>query len=136
MQHIYITEADAARLREMIAQGLPSLSAKDQPCLQSLEQELARATVVPAGEVPRDVITMHSKVRLRDLDSREEMTYTLVFPEEADTAAGKISVLAPIGTALIGCKVGDTVIWKVPAGVRRLSVKAIIFQPESSGGKG
>ena len=135
MQHIYITEADATRLREMIAQGLPSLNAKDQPYLQSLEQELARATVVPAGEIPRNVITMHSKVRLRDLDSREEMTYTLVFPDEADPAEDKISVLAPVGTALIGCKVGDTVTWKVPAGVRRLSVKAIVFQPESSDDK-
>ncbi len=132
MQHIYITEADAGRLREMIAKGLPSASVKDQHYLQALELELGRATVLPADEIPKGVVTMHSEVRLRDLDSRDEVKYSLVFPEEADSAMGKISVLAPIGTAMIGCKVGDTISWKVPAGVRRLKVMAVVFQPEAS----
>jgi regulator of nucleoside diphosphate kinase len=132
MQHIYITENDLRRLQDMMSQR-EKIESKDQSYLQSLEQELARATIVPSDKIPRDVITMHSKVRLRDLDSHEDMIYVLTFPDEADAATNKISVLAPIGTALIGCKVGDTITWKVPAGIRRLKAVAIIYQPEASG---
>lgn len=132
MQHIYISENDFRRLHDMMTQGEKNGN-KDQPYLQSLEQELARATIVPSDKIPRDVITMHSRVRLQDLDTQENMTYVLTFPDEADAAANKISVLAPIGTALIGCKVGDTITWKVPAGIRRLKVRGIIYQPEAAG---
>jgi len=132
MQHIYIAENDLRRLHAMMSQGGKAMS-KDQPYLQSLEQELARATIVPSDKIPRDIITMHSQMRLQDLNTKENMTYTLTFPDEADAATNKISVLAPIGTALIGCKVGDTITWKVPAGIRRLKVMAIIYQPEAAG---
>ena len=132
MQHIYITENDFRRLHDMMSQGGTNGS-KDQTYLQSLEQELARATIVPSDKIPRDVITMHSRTHLQDLDTKEDMTYTLTFPDEADAAANKISVLAPIGTALIGYKVGDTITWKVPAGIRRLKVIKIIYQPEAAG---
>ncbi|MFH1969951.1 MAG: nucleoside diphosphate kinase regulator [Verrucomicrobiota bacterium] len=132
MQHIYITENDFRRLHDMMSQGEKAIS-KDQAYLQSLEQELARATIVPSDKIPGDVITMHSQARLQDLDTQEDMTYTLTFPDEADTAAHKISILAPIGTALIGYKVGDTITWEVPAGARRLKVMEVIYQPEAAG---
>ncbi len=76
---------------------------------------------------------MNSKVHLLDLETKEEMTYTLVFPDAADIIAGKISVLAPIGTAMLGYRAGDTFSWEVPAGVRRIEVLAILYQPEASG---
>jgi regulator of nucleoside diphosphate kinase len=76
---------------------------------------------------------MNSTACLEDLDTEEEETYTLVFPENADLGQGKISVLAPIGTAMLGYEVGDTFEWEVPAGKRRLRVKRIIYQPEASG---
>ena len=132
MQHIFITDRDYQRLIDMIAIERTTTN-KDQAYLQSLEQELARATLVPPDKIPRDVITMHSKTRVQDLDSREEMTYTLTFPDEADAATNKISILAPIGTALIGLKTGDTITWKVPAGTRRLNVIKIMYQPEAAG---
>ncbi|MFH1476321.1 MAG: nucleoside diphosphate kinase regulator [Verrucomicrobiota bacterium] len=132
MQHIYITENDFNHLQNMMAQG-GKAPGKDLPYLQSLEHELARATIVPSDQIPKNVITMHSQARLQDLDTKEDMTYTLTFPDKADAAANKISVLAPVGTAMIGCKVGDTISWEVPAGARRLKVISIIYQPEAAG---
>jgi regulator of nucleoside diphosphate kinase len=105
----------------------------DPADLAELAGELARAQVVPSAQVPADVITMNSTVCLVDLESGEEMTYTLVFPNEADIDQDKISVLAPIGTAMLGYRVGDTLEWKVPGGVSRLKVKQILYQPEANG---
>jgi regulator of nucleoside diphosphate kinase len=79
------------------------------------------------------VITMRSKARLLDIDSGKEVVYSLVFPNEADLEKGKISVLAPIGTAMIGYKVGDIIEWEVPAGLRRLRVEEVLYQPEAAG---
>ncbi|MDL1898635.1 transcription elongation factor GreAB, partial [Anaerolineae bacterium CFX7] len=92
-----------------------------------------RATVVAPQDIPNDVITMNSVVQLQDIDTKEEEVYTLVFPENADLAKGKISIFAPIGTAMLGYRVGDLFEWKVPAGTRRLRVKKILYQPEGSG---
>ena len=76
---------------------------------------------------------MRSTVRLKDLVSGEANTYSLVFPSEADFSQGKISVLAPIGTAILGYKSGDTIEWPVPSGVRKLKIDKILYQPEAAG---
>ena len=76
---------------------------------------------------------MNSSFKLRDLDTGGVMTYKLVFPADADFAEGRISILAPIGTAMIGEKVGNAVEWYVPAGTRRLRVEEILYQPEAAG---
>jgi regulator of nucleoside diphosphate kinase len=94
---------------------------------------LNRSLRIAAHKVPPDVITMHSKAHLTDLDSREELVYTLVFPNEADIRQDKISVLAPIGTAMLGYRVGDIFEWPVPDGIRRLQVKSLLYQPETAG---
>jgi regulator of nucleoside diphosphate kinase len=101
--------------------------------LEGLESELSRGQVVAPAEVPADVVTMNSKVALRDLDTDEEMEVTLVFPRDADLSQGKVSVLAPIGTAMLGYRVGDTFSWPVPDGIRRLKVEKILYQPEAAG---
>jgi regulator of nucleoside diphosphate kinase len=98
-----------------------------------LISELNRASVVPSREIPSSVITMNSRVTLLDLDTQEEETYTLVFPEDLEKTEGSVSVLAPIGTAMLGYKVGDVFEWEVPAGKRRLRVERIDYQPEASG---
>ncbi|HET9961437.1 MAG TPA: GreA/GreB family elongation factor, partial [Nitrospiraceae bacterium] len=74
-----------------------------------------------------------SRVRLKDLETNEEKVYTLVFPSEADLSQQKISVLAPIGTAILGYRIGDTVEWRVPAGVKNMRIEDILFQPEAEG---
>lgn len=131
-KNIYVTENDAKRLQTLLEVAKQSqYYGSDE--LQKLGAELNRAIVVASKDVPRDVITMNSKVRLLDLETKEEMTYTLVFPDEADFAEGKISVLAPIGTAMLGYRAGDTFSWQVPAGIRRIKILAILYQPEASG---
>ena len=85
--------------------------------------------MVPRAEIPPDVVTMGSTVRLTDLQTGEEETYTLVYPNDADIDENKLSVLAPIGTALLGYRAGDVVEWPVPAGVRRFRVEEVLSQP-------
>jgi regulator of nucleoside diphosphate kinase len=129
---IYITEYDMVRLRNLLEDEKAS-GYRGRDDLKELEAELNRGTVVAPQEVPGDVVTMNSKARLIDLDTGEEMVYTLVFPGDADIEQNKISVLAPIGTAMLGYRVGDTFEWQVPAGLRRLRVEEILYQPEAAG---
>jgi regulator of nucleoside diphosphate kinase len=129
---IYITEYDLKRLRQLI-EDARRVEPRGNEYLDSLDDELARGKVVAPTEVPPDVITMNSRVHLVDQDTGEEMVYTLVFPQEADLDQARISVLAPIGTVMLGYRVGDTFAWHVPDGVRRLQVKQVLYQPEASG---
>jgi regulator of nucleoside diphosphate kinase len=130
---IYITELDRQRLEKLIELAGERSRRANHLYLSRLEEELERAETVTPAEMPPDVITMRSKVRLSDLDTGEEMIYTLVFPSEANYDEGKISVLAPVGTAMLGYRVGDVIEWQVPSGVRRLKVEEIIYQPEAAG---
>jgi regulator of nucleoside diphosphate kinase len=125
---IYITESDMAKLKPLVERMTNS---RDD--LRVLQSELEHARTVPPKEVPQDVITMNSKARLRDLETNEEMIYTLVFPENADVEQDKISVVAPIGTAMLGQRVGDEFEWEVPAGTVRLRVEEVLYQPEAAG---
>lgn len=128
-RHLFITEGDMEMLEGLIEIG----SGKDTAYLLSLEDELQHAHVVTSDKIPHDVITMNSTVRLKDLDSGAEKTYTLVFPERARTTPDAISILAPIGTALIGYREGDVIEWDVPGGTKRLKVMEVIYQPERTG---
>ncbi|MFP4481962.1 MAG: GreA/GreB family elongation factor [Thermovirgaceae bacterium] len=92
-----------------------------------------KAVMAPAKDIPKDLITTNSTVSLVDLYSNTESVCTLFFPEETDSAAGKIAILAPVGTALPGYIVGDVIEWEGPAGKRRLEVKEILDPPEASG---
>ena len=131
-RQIVITEFDLERLQELIEE-MQDQPTRDNRYLDELSEELLRAEVVPPEEIPPQVITMNSRVRLQDLDSKADLEYTLVFPAEANLDQGKISVLAPVGMAMIGYRVGDTISWKVPAGAKRLKVKKILYQPEAAG---
>lgn len=127
---IYITEPDMKRLQDLLSSATTD---RDKAHLSELAQEVSRSIVVPQNSIPNDIITMNSKVRLKDMDTGKEAIYTLVFPANADAARNKISVLAPIGTALIGYRVGDVISWEVPAGVKRLKVEEVMYQPEAAG---
>lgn len=105
----------------------------DREYVNTLEAELKRAEIVDPKRIPANVITMRSKVRLKDLVSGESKIYSLVFPTEANFSEGKISVLAPIGTAILGYKLGDSIEWTVPSGLRKLKVDEILYQPEAAG---
>jgi regulator of nucleoside diphosphate kinase len=131
-KQIVITEQDRKRLIDLILDA-QSGEYRGSIYLDQLRGELHRAQIVTTQDIPADTITMNSKVALLDLDTQEEEIYTLVYPENADSAEGKISVLAPIGTAMLGYRVGDVFEWDVPAGKRRLKVDRILYQPESAG---
>lgn len=129
---IFITEYDLARLEELL-EKVSTEDSRDSKHLNELGDELLRAEVVEPRDIPADVITMNSQVCLKDLDSGEELVYTLVFPNDARLEENRISILAPVGTALLGYRVADTIKWKVPGGIRRLKVKKMLYQPEASG---
>jgi regulator of nucleoside diphosphate kinase len=127
---IVITETDMKKLEALVNASRPS-GKLDRQHLDELEEELNRAKVTTSENVPRDVVTMHSRVRVTDLASGKELVYQIVFPREADISKGKISVLAPIGTALLGYAVGSEIEWSVPSGTRKFRVDAIEYQPEA-----
>lgn len=128
---IYITEQDLERLRKLVIQRRASEGSSEY--LRKLQGELEKAVVVDPAAVPDDVVTMRSTVELVDLDTGGKEIRTLVFPDEADVEQAKVSVLAPIGTAMLGYRVGDTFEWKVPVGTRRLQISRILYQPEAAG---
>jgi regulator of nucleoside diphosphate kinase len=129
---IHITAFDLERLRRLLSNA-QATEYRESEYLEKLKMELDRAMIVTPQEIPPTVVTMNSTIELVDMDTKETETYTLVFPEDADISKGKISILAPIGTAMLGYEIGDVFEWEVPAGKRRLRVERIIYQPEASG---
>ena len=118
---IFITREDVEKLRHLIEIS-GGMRSKDRGSIEALEDELDRAEIVDANGIPPNVVTMNSKVRLKDLDTGEEKVYRLVFPNRSLQGEDALSVLAPIGTALLGYTAGDVIEWRVPKGIRRLQV--------------
>ncbi len=129
-RNIIITAPDHKKLSDLITEG--NLSERERGEALALERELARARIVAPDAVPPDVITMNSRAELLDLDTGERMEFTVVFPDETDLDEGRISVLAPVGTGMLGYRVGDTFERRAPYGMRRLKVIDVTFQPEAS----
>jgi regulator of nucleoside diphosphate kinase len=128
---IHVTESDMLRLRELIgsAHGADN---RDRPYLSALASELDQAVVLSPDEIAPDIVTMNSRVRLRD--GRRTWIMTLVFPELADPEEGNISVLAPLGAAILGCHVGQHVEFRVPDGeTRSCDIVSVLYQPEAAG---
>lgn len=119
-----ISLSDHERLRLLVDTVIKS-QPRLRETLQPLRTELERADVLPPEVIPPGVVVMGSKVEVEDRESGEVDTYTLVYPERADTAAGRISILAPIGMALIGFAEGDTFIWRTPGGPRQLLIRKV-----------
>lgn len=130
-QTIVVTDRDFWRLNALVRAQTADYD-RDQDHIDRLEEELVRSVPVAAAEVPSDVVTMHSRVTVRDLDAGISRTYTLVFPHEADLPSGRLSVLAPLGTALLGYRVGDEIEWPMPGGVRRIRIEGVRQTPSPS----
>jgi len=129
---IFITKFDLMRLEDLLAVAY-EFDFRNRKDLETLDNELANAKVVESKEVPPDVVTMNSRVAILHMDTGETREYTLVFPREADIDKGKLSIISPIGTAIIGYSEGDEIQWQVPAGTRRIKIKKVLYQPEASG---
>ncbi|TJZ67760.1 nucleoside diphosphate kinase regulator [Chitiniphilus eburneus] len=118
---IVLAESDLERLETLIARQTTRT-----PAIDALEAEIARAEIVDATALPPNVVSMGSTARFRDQATGQEHAYTLVYPHEADIVAGRISVLAPAGSALLGLAVGQTIDWAAPDGrVLHLEVLAV-----------
>lgn len=128
MNTIYITKNDHKKLVDLISEKWPN-----DDYDQALLAELNRAEIVESASIPSDVITMNSLINFTDMQNSESFEYWLVFPEEANIAQNKISVLSPIGCALLGYKIGDIIDLKIPAGQKQLKVEKILHQPEAAG---
>jgi regulator of nucleoside diphosphate kinase len=120
---IIVTKSDLERLRAIL--NSPVESARDFERLRGLRDELDRAQVVPEEEMPSDVVTLRSQVRVRDRKTGMASNYTLVTPAHADVSSAHVSVLAPLGTALLGYREGDEVEWQMLGGVRRLWIERV-----------
>ena len=129
--HLIISSFDKQRLMRLL--GSAETSAEDRLELEDLTHEIDRGSEVQPQDIPPDVVTMNSSVRVTDLQSGASTTYTIVFPADADYERGKISILSPLGTALLGFRIGDSVRWRMPGGVRNLRIDEIIYQPEAAG---
>lgn len=127
---IIVSSLDMERLEQLVE--LPAY--RNFIGADALRTELLRASVVDPDKIPSDVVTMNSTALVEDEDSKEAHELTLVYPREADGSPGKVSVLAPVGSAMLGLRIGQSIEWQVPGGRRlRLRVQAIRYQPESSG---
>lgn len=130
---IWVTKTDLERLVNLIAITRDREERELYQSVDKLEEKLELAEVAASENIPSSVITMRSKMRLKDLDTGEDYFYTLVFPSEAKFEEGKLSILSPLATAILGYRIGDTIEFQAPARARRLKVLEILYQPESAG---
>ena len=127
LPQIYLTQHDLDRLLELV-------EAHPGKRLAKLEGELLRANVVPREKIPKDVVTMNSRVIFENVTTGERREVTLVYPGSANIDAGRISVLVPVGTALLGLRVGQSILWELPGGKRqRYRIAGVPYQPEAAG---
>jgi regulator of nucleoside diphosphate kinase len=118
---IIVSDVDIYRLRGLLGAGSEQLHA-----------ELEQAIVMPVGEIPRSVVTMGAKVQARDLRTGRVEAFQLVYPREADPAAHRVSVLAPLGSALLGNSEGETIEWRTPGGRRSLRIERVLQAPRAA----
>lgn len=132
MSKIIVNRLDYARIKKCIndAKQFKSISNSEA---EELLRELDSAKIVEPQAIPSNVVTMNSIVKLSFLHSNKQVQFQIVYPDHANFKENKISIFSPIATALIGYKVGDEIEWVVPAGLTRLKIDAIVYQPEAAG---
>jgi regulator of nucleoside diphosphate kinase len=132
MAKLILNKLDYLRIKKAIesAREVKSINAAES---ESLIRELDSAKIVEPEEVPFDVVTMNSIVKISFLNTNKQIQFQMVYPKDADFKKNKISIFSPIATALIGYKVGDEVEWIVPAGLTKIRIDEILYQPEASG---
>lgn len=132
-KQIVLTEHDHQRLSQILDLDHSFGDQKSGNCLKQLNQDLENAKIVASSEIPSDIITMNSKIVLRDEGDKSTEEWILCFPQSADIYENKISVLSPMGIELLGSKKDDIIEWDTPRGRSRAKVESIAYQPEASG---
>lgn len=121
---IVMTEIDQARLRQLVESAY-------EPMLFELEHEIERAVVVEPSQVQQQVVTMNSRALLRL--NHEELDISLVYPEDADPSANKLSIFSDMGMAILGYREGDQLNWRVNGQVQQIQIQKVLYQPEAAG---
>ena len=127
-----ITNLDYQRLNNLI-QSVKTTMKDDLHNIEALENEIERAKRIEPRKIGHNVVTMNSEVEVIDLASNRVMKFKLVYPQEADFKNNRLSVLSPLGSALIGYREGDEVEFRVPAGLKKVKIGKILYQPEATG---
>ena len=135
VKDVYITKHDLERLKKLLNDISWEIYDKDFS-IHELTDEMNRALVVSPKEIPENVITMNSRVLLRDVESSKETIFWLVFPDKVSAVKNPVSILSSLGTAMIGHKTGDVFTWESTGGVKRMEVLDILYQPERVGNFG
>ena len=129
-KELLITEFDLDRLESLLDMCWRR-SGFDEKNLELLQKKISNCIVVPPEFIPNNIITMNSTFTVENEVTNEKKTYTLVFPEDADIRGNKISILAPIGVAILGHKVGEFIEWVAPSGLKKMKFIQIHYQPET-----
>lgn len=132
MSKLIINRLDYARIKKCISDAKQFKSISDTEA-EKLMNELNSAKIVEPKAIPSDVVTMNSIVRLSFLNNNKQVQFQIVYPDQANLKENKISIFSPIATALIGYKISDEIEWIVPAGLTKLRIDEIIYQPEAAG---
>ena len=132
MSNIIVNRLDYVRIQKQIDEARENKTI-DASEAERLLQELNSATVLDPHEIPGDVVTMNSVVKISFVDSGKQQEFKIVYPQESDFKQKKVSIFSPIATALIGFRVGDIIEWMVPAGMTKIRIDEIVYQPEAAG---
>jgi regulator of nucleoside diphosphate kinase len=132
MKKIILNKLDYLRIWKHLKE------AKQRRTIEAIEaekliSELEAATLVEPQEIPADVVTMNSVVKISFEGEGRQQEFKIVYPDEADFRAKKVSIFSPVATALIGFRVGDWVEWMVPGGLKKIRIDGITYQPEAAG---
>ncbi len=128
---MFITVNDYQRITGLIE--FAALQNKNREIADRLMKELKYAKTFPQDKISDNIVTMNSRVLLRDVASGREVEVTITYPQDADSREQKISVFSTIGVALLGCREGDITSWRVPGGIGRFKVEKVLYQPEAEG---
>lgn len=132
MKSIMLTQTDYERLKGVL-QTYGGTATNEKKSIHSLRVDIERAKKVASEKIPAQVVTMNSKIRVRNVSNNKMIDMTLVYPNDADVKQQKVSVLAPVGAAVLGYSIGDTITWQMPTGTSELKIEEIYYQPEASG---
>lgn len=132
MKQILITKQDFTRIYKSISDAKQNNSIKKEEA-EKLLNELHSAKIVESEEIPADVVTMNSVVKIHFENNRTTTEFKIVYPDQADIKAKKISIFSPVASALIGYRVKDEIDWLVPSGMTKIIIDEIIYQPEAAG---
>ena len=130
--NLIITQLDRQRLEHMLSTAFAQVIGPDAH-LEQFRAALQHATIVAAKDVPEDIVTMNSTIALYDIDFDVTESYTLVYPVDADIFSNRLSILNPMGTAILGRRPGAIIRWENCNGVHQLELKELSFQPEREG---